>query len=447
MNILSQYFNLGTSTLTDQKKIDAVRLYNTLAVVGVIVNLLYFILLVVINNVNTGYINLFFMGWFAVIPVLNARHLHRTALYVCNLIFAPLALSLAIAYGGNHHVEHFLFVGLALTYFSFSGTKPLILLTTINVLAFIVIFCCIHFGLFPAKNSPGPFLSTFLLIADLIIVVTGFCVILYRINRHYRKYEETLRLNARELRTKSTLVEESLESAKKANATKLKLLKVISHDLRGPFTGLLGLTELMENQYEKYNKNEMKEMLRMLSDSSKNTLMLLENLVQWSKLHSEGIRMDRKNIRINAIIKQIIQIYSNMALQKQVTIYNETDEFLLINADENMMMLIVRNILNNALKYTPVGGEIRISAAPRRRYVRITIADTGMGMSPEQINAILADEENTSSAGTMGEKGSGLGLVLCKEFIEKHNCRLYIDSVQGEGTKVTFTVPVAKPEE
>ena len=159
--------------------------------------------------------------------------------------------------------------------------------------------------------------------------------------------------------------------------------------------------------------------------------------------------MDRKNIRINAIIKQIIQIYSNMALQKQVTIYNETDEFLLINADENMMMLIVRNILNNALKYTPVGGEIRISAAPRRRYVRITIADTGMGMgmSPEQINAILADEENTSSAGTMGEKGSGLGLVLCKEFIEKHNCRLYIDSVQGEGTKVTFTVPVAKPEE
>lgn len=94
----------------------------------------------------------------------------------------------------------------------------------------------------------------------------------------------------------------------------------------------------------------------------------------------------------------------------------------------------------------PRGGEIRIQAIPKRRYVRISISDTGTGMSPEQINSILTKDENSSEPGTLGEKGSGLGLLLCKEFVEKHNCRMYIDSNKEQGTVVTFTMPAAKPE-
>lgn len=135
-----------------------------------------------------------------------------------------------------------------------------------------------------------------------------------------------------------------------------------------------------------------------------------------------------------------------MARQKKINILNETDDFLMVNADENMLMLIVRNLINNALKYTCEGGEIHIQAVPKRRYVRISVADNGKGMSPEQINSVLLDNEHHSEAGTMGEKGSGLGLLLCREFAEAHNCRMYIDSIEGNGTTVTFTMPAAKPE-
>jgi signal transduction histidine kinase len=202
----------------------------------------------------------------------------------------------------------------------------------------------------------------------------------------------------------------------------------------------------METQFERYNKDEMKEMLRMLSDSSKNTLTLIENLVQWAKLQADGWKMERKNIRLSSIIKQNIRIYSNMATQKKISFVNETDDFLMVNADENMLMLVVRNLINNAIKFTPEGGEIKIQAIPKRRYIRISIADTGTGMSPEQITKILMKDENVSETGTLGEKGSGLGLLLCKEFIEKHNCRMYIDSNKEQGTIVTFTMPAAKPE-
>ena len=146
------------------------------------------------------------------------------------------------------------------------------------------------------------------------------------------------------------------------------------------------------------------------------------------------------------MIKQNFQIYANMAAQKQISLVNKVDEFLLVNADENMLLLIIRNLINNAIKFTPEGGEIRIEAGSKRRYVRIDITDTGIGMSPEQINNFLYDDDNTSASGTLGEKGSGLGLMLCKEFIEKHNCRMYINSNKNRGTVVTFTMPAAKPE-
>lgn len=135
-----------------------------------------------------------------------------------------------------------------------------------------------------------------------------------------------------------------------------------------------------------------------------------------------------------------------MATQKNIRFVNETDDFLMVNADENMLMLVIRNLINNAIKFTPEGGEIKIQATPKRRYIRISIADTGTGMSPEQITKILMKDENISETGTLGEKGSGLGLLLCKEFIEKHNCRMYIDSNKEQGTIVTFTMPAAKPE-
>lgn len=446
MKILSQYLNLGTGELTDHKKIETVRLYNVLAFSGIIIQLAYFIFQSIIQQEIIGLFNLLFVFWYALVPVFNAQKKHTAAILTANLSFAPMVVIYAIVYQGAPIIEDFLFIGLILTFFSLKRLKHIIGLTTLNFSAYIYIVAARYFNWIPEIPEDFytyyPLLRTF----NLIVVFSTITMVLYFVNRQYNKYEEELRSNAKELKRKTQKVEDLLEEAWKANSTKLKLLKVISHDLRSPFSGLLGLTELMESNYERYTKEEMKEMLRMLSDSSKNTLILIENLVQWSKLHSDGIKIERKNIRINGIIKQNINIYSNMALQKNITIVNEIDDFLIVNADENMLMLILRNLLNNAVKYTSEGGEIRLSATPKRRYINISISDTGIGMSPEQINSILINEENNSGTGTAGEKGSGLGLLLCKEYVEKHNCRMYINSQQNEGTIVTFTMPVAKPE-
>lgn len=447
MNLLLQYFNLGTGNLTDKKKIETVRLFNVLALLGIVIHLSYIFLFVYVDQRPSGLINLLFLVWFVMVPILNSRNRYKEAVIAGNLAIAPMTISLAFVYGGSMHVEDFLFIALALTFFSFTKINYLVFFTSFNVLAFIAIVFLRQYQIFPPAHPAIYQFETLFRITDLVVLLSTFSLVLFAVNRLYRRMEEDLKANAKELKRKTLTVESILEDARKSNSTKLKLLKVISHDLRAPFTGLLGLTELMEQQYERYSKEEMKEMLRMLSDSSKNTLMLIENMVQWSKLHSDGIKIDRKNLRLNSIIKQNIQIYSNMAVQKNIVIVNEIDEFLCVNADENMLMVIVRNLINNAIKYTHEGGVIRLAATAKRRYVSISIADTGIGMSPEQINAILVDEENSSNNGTQGEKGSGLGLLLCKEFIEKHNCRMYINSLKGEGSIVTFTMPVAKPDQ
>lgn len=370
----------------------------------------------------------------------------RTAVLWGNMVFTPMVLALGITYSGAQYIEDLLFIGLALTFFSYKKPRPLIAFSVSNILTYVFIVAARYNQWFPPMNEEVATRIPVFQSINVAAILSSMTAILYAINRHYRRLESDLKANAKELRIKTILAEQSLNEARKANASKLKLIKVISHDLRGPFTGLLGLTELMEKQYDHYSKEEMQEMLRMLSDSSKNTLTLIENLVQWAKLQADGIKMERKNIRIASMIKQNFQIYANMAAQKQISLVNKVDEFLLVNADENMLLLIIRNLINNAIKFTPEGGEIRIEAGSKRRYVRIDITDTGIGMSPEQINNFLYDDDNTSASGTLGEKGSGLGLMLCKEFIEKHNCRMYINSNKNRGTVVTFTMPAAKPE-
>ena len=446
MNPLLSYINLGTDSLTDHKKIETVRLFNALALSGLLIHLTIFIIYVFLDIQKLGILNLVFVAWFLLIPYFNYRGMIRTAVLWGNMVFTPMVLALGITYSGAQYIEDLLFIGLALTFFSYKKPRPLIAFSVSNILTYIFIVAARYNQWFPPMNEEVATRIPVFQSINVAAILSSMTAILYAINRHYRRLESDLKANAKELRIKTILAEQSLNEARKANASKLKLIKVISHDLRGPFTGLLGLTELMEKQYDHYSKEEMQEMLRMLSDSSKNTLTLIENLVQWAKLQADGIKMERKNIRIASMIKQNFQIYANMAAQKQISLVNNVDEFLLVNADENMLLLIIRNLINNAIKFTPEGGEIRIEAGSKRRYVRIDVTDTGIGMSPEQINNLLYDDDNVSASGTLGEKGSGLGLMLCKEFIEKHNCRLYINSNKNGGTVVTFTMPSAKPE-
>lgn len=446
MNPLLTYVNLGTGSLNDQKNIETVRLFNVLALLGIFTHLGFILLLSTIDQERISLINLIFIIWYILIPYFNSKNQHKKAVFLGNLSFAPMAILLALSYGENFHVEHFLFIGLAITFFSYTRKTDIFLFAGINSVTYTGIVISRLNGWFSTVDPSLIRYEWLLVFTDTILVLILFSVVLFAVNRLYQRLEKELKLNAKELKIKTITVEQLLENARKSNATKLKLLKVISHDLRAPFTGLLGLTELMEQHYERYSKDEMKEMLRMLSDSSKNTLMLIENLIQWSKLQSNEMMPNRKNLRLNSIIKQNIAIYSNMATQKSITFINKIDDFILVNADENMLMMIVRNLINNAIKFTNEGGSIQLSAEPKRRYISITIADSGIGMTAEQINAVLVSEEQTSLAGTSGEKGSGLGLLLCKEFIEKHKCRMYIDSQPGGGTVITFTMPIAKPE-
>ncbi len=249
--------------------------------------------------------------------------------------------------------------------------------------------------------------------------------------------------------TESTLELEQLNESllqresqlQEANATKDKFFSIISHDLRTPFSGFLGLTDLLANEADQLTKDEIKKMGQALNEASQATYKMLNDLLEWSRIQTGTMQFNPDNIEICPIINSIIKTFNNSAANKNVTFDLNLQENIKAYADENMLSAIIRNLVSNAIKFTHFGGRIEIYCKKINSQVRIGVKDDGVGISSDVLSKLFQIDKHVTTFGTNKEKGTGLGLILCKEFVEKHNGVLSVESKENQGSHFYFTLP------
>ncbi|MBK9503569.1 MAG: PAS domain-containing sensor histidine kinase [Leptospiraceae bacterium] len=228
------------------------------------------------------------------------------------------------------------------------------------------------------------------------------------------------------------------------NATKDKFFNIIAHDLRNPFAGILGISELMENILLEDNGEKPErliELTKMIKKSSESALELISNLTDWAKSQTGGISINPTNLTMQYMFSSAFQIVNGNALKKNITIEKRFADNDTVYADNMLVNTILRNLLTNAIKFTHPNGKITVSALMKDDFLEISVTDTGVGIDPKNIPKIFKIDSKFSLPGTNKEKGTGLGLVLCKEFVEKQGGTIWVESELGKGSKFTFTLP------
>ena len=225
------------------------------------------------------------------------------------------------------------------------------------------------------------------------------------------------------------------------NAEKDKFFSIIAHDLRGPFSGFLGLTEIMAGDIQSLTMEAIQEFSLSIRNSATNLYRLLENLLEWSSMQQGSIPFDPEVIHLRSIVDECLPIMLELAKNKGIEMSSDIPGDLKVFADRNMLQTVIRNLVSNAVKFTPKDGKISVLAkAAGDKSVEISIKDSGIGMKAEMVSNLFRLDVKTSRIGTEGEPSSGLGLLLCKEFVEKHGGRIWVKSEVGKGTTFYFTL-------
>jgi two-component system sensor histidine kinase/response regulator len=237
-------------------------------------------------------------------------------------------------------------------------------------------------------------------------------------------------------------MEVQAESLQQLNYLKSKLFSVISHDLRGPIANLQSLLELLTKRV--LAPQEFMAVSEKLKTNLDVTQRTLENLLNWSLSQMEGLRTEHETVEIRSALDETCRLMDEVAKRKNVKIENITKDSINVIADPNQLQLILRNLIHNAIKFSKADGNVLVSASVDNRVCVVRVKDFGIGMTKVEIGMIMASQEYFTKAGTQEEKGTGLGLILCKEFITRHGGTLNIDSIPGKETTVSFTLPLAE---
>jgi PAS domain S-box-containing protein len=225
------------------------------------------------------------------------------------------------------------------------------------------------------------------------------------------------------------------------NATKDRFISILAHDLRSPFNALIGFSEILQAEI-KSGETNIGEYVDIIEKTSRNTYYLLENLLQWARSQQNVISFNPEKIGISEIIEECVNLTRSNAHSKKIEIEIKSTEDVNVYADKEMVKTILRNLLSNAIKFTPVFGKITISCALNQPFVEISVSDTGVGMDEKAMESLFKIGRVVSTNGTEGEHGTGFGLLLCKDFVEKHGGTIRVESKPGKGSVFKFNLPL-----
>lgn len=271
-------------------------------------------------------------------------------------------------------------------------------------------------------------------VIGLAIVIVGLVFYLYR-----SKQKTNLVLQA----ANEKITQQNLQ-LQQLNATKDKFFSIISHDLKGPLNSLSSFSGLLINYFDSLSKEEIQTLAKDLDKSLKNLFALLENLLEWSRSQTGAIEFKPVEFNLSELIQENIDLLSAQAGTKEIKLLYPSPQPVTVMAHKNSVTTVIRNLISNAIKFTPPGGTINLSATSSKEEALVSITDSGVGMSPETIDKLFRIDAKHSTKGTADEKGTGLGLVLCKDFIEKNHGNIGVQSEEGKGSTFYFTLPVSQ---
>ncbi len=259
----------------------------------------------------------------------------------------------------------------------------------------------------------------------------------------FSQHMNTLIESLREKERISALNARYVEELKELNATKDKFFSIISHDLKNPFAGLIGISEILLTEIQQKHYENLEEYAMLIKESSTQGYKLLTNLLEWSRLQTNSINVVLSPVSLEAIVDQSKTTILPKAVRKNIEIVCQCDRDFMVLADENMLHTVMRNLLSNAVKFTVEGGKITLSGERKDGEVVISVKDTGVGIREEDMSKLFRIDSNFSTKGTNKESGTGLGLILCKEFIQKMKGHIWVTSEVGKGTEFFISLPLA----
>lgn len=235
----------------------------------------------------------------------------------------------------------------------------------------------------------------------------------------------------------------SAENLMKLNDAKDRFISIISHDLRTPFSSILGFTDLLLNDDE-LTEEEKKQYARYIQESSKSMLALVNSLLDWTRLQTGRIKFEPEKFSAASVVNESVRTFTGSAFQKHIDIVSNVKEESTVFADKSLLLQVFNNLISNAIKFTRPDGQITISANPseKLRFLQFSVKDNGVGIDELNLKNLFRVETKFTSEGTAGEKGSGLGLSLVKEIIEKHGGDIWVESKKNQGSEFIFTIPV-----
>ena len=234
---------------------------------------------------------------------------------------------------------------------------------------------------------------------------------------------------------------ESEAKLKELNATKDKFFSIIAHDLKSPFNSILGFSQLLVEQTRDEGLDNIGRYAEIILHSSQKALDLLMNLMEWSRTQTGKIEFNPSYFDLADLVKEVKQLFNVTAEQKSIHISLVLPSQYMVYADQAMISTVLRNLISNAVKFTMPEGEINVAIEEKKSKFMISVTDTGTGIAKENVKKLFQIDENYTMPGTMNEKGTGLGLILCKEFVEKHGGEISVKSKEGEGSTFYFTIP------
>lgn len=267
---------------------------------------------------------------------------------------------------------------------------------------------------------------------------------IYEQRKKLQRYAEAFKLNNSELLYSNNRLKESELNLKKSNDNKDKVFSIIAHDLKNPFNSLIGYSDLIMDKLEDLSEDERQVILTGINNIAKQTYNLLETLLNWSKVQVGKQDAQPVNLNLREVVNKIIDFLSPIASFKEVVLHNKVLPSVTIFADPNVISTIIRNLVTNSIKFCNSGDWININCELDFAEIKITIEDSGVGIEPENLETLFLVDKVHSERGTCNEKGSGLGLILCKDLIERNNGYICAESEPGKGSKFTISLPKTK---
>jgi signal transduction histidine kinase len=243
-------------------------------------------------------------------------------------------------------------------------------------------------------------------------------------------------------REQELIIKNQNEELLRLNASKDKFFSILAHDLKNPFSAIIGSSDLLLSRSEKNNTEEIDRYAKIINQSSKKALDILLILMDWSQVQTGTIKFAPEALDVKILVEEAIALLGCNAEEKNICIQNMVQEKTFIFADKEMMSIVLRNLISNAIKYTHMEGVVAINSLQKQNEIVISVQDNGVGIAEEKIQKLFKIDGVHSTPGTKKEKGTGLGLILCKEFLEKNNGSIWIESAIDNGTTFHFSLPL-----